>query len=166
MVMDTPQITGTVISRKSTIRVNGPLNRVFPLFGPVREREWAHGWDPRIVYSTTGLVEEHMVFQTKTEYAGQESEKTWVVSLYDPVQAIIEYTVFTSARLYWIAIRCWEDPAKKATLADISYTFTALTAAGQALIEKAVQDMFAHDLKDWESAINQYLAGANRPHRD
>jgi hypothetical protein len=64
------------ISRKSTIQLNGTLDKVFPLFGAIREKEWADGWDPRMVYSTTHLLEEHMVFQTATEYPEEEADKT------------------------------------------------------------------------------------------
>jgi hypothetical protein len=32
-----------------------------------------------------------------------------------------------------------------------------LSEAGNALIEKALNEMFIHDLKDWEKAINDYL---------
>ena len=156
---------GQTLSRTSTIRLNGPLAEVFPLFGPVREKDWAEGFDPHVVFSTTGLIDEHMVFRTRTEYPGEESEdKTWVVSRYDPQAAFIEYTVSTSARLYWITIRCEQDRGAKTTRAEVTYTFTALTEAGQALIEKAARDMFAHELKDWETAINAYLAGAQPPH--
>ncbi len=156
---------GKIVSRASTIRLNGPLAEVFPLFGAVREKEWAEGFDIRLIYSTTGLLDEHMVFQNKTEYPGEESDKTWVVSRYDPQAAFVEYTVFTSARLYWISIRCDEEAGGQTTRAEVTYTFTALTGAGEALIEKAARDMFAHDLKDWESAINAYLARVKAPHR-
>ena len=163
--MSATGVTGKIVSRTSTIRLNGPLVEVFPLFGAVREKEWAEGFDIRLVYSTTGLLDEHMVFQNKTEYPGEESDKTWVVSRYEPGSAFVEYTVFTSARLYWISIRCAEEAGGQATMAKVTYTFTALTNAGEALIERAARDMFAQDLKDWESAINAYLAGAKAPHQ-
>jgi len=162
--MQVPRAIGNLVSRTTTIRLNGPVAAVFPLFGAVREKEWAEGWDLRLVCSTTGVLDEHMVFQTKTEYDGEESDKTWVVSRLEPERAFVEYTVFTTARLYWITIRCRDDAGGKATLAEVTYTFTALTKAGQALIEKAARDMFARELKDWEEAINHYLAGGQKSH--
>ena len=156
--MDAPQFKAKRVSRKSTIFLKRPIEDVYPLFGPVREREWAEGWNPRIVYSTTDLLEEHMVFRTQSEYPEEESDKTWVVSKCVPEQAFIEYTVSTSARVYWITIQCREDQGNRATQAEITYTFIGLTDPGNALIEKAAGNMFAHDLKDWELAINHYLA--------
>ena len=31
------------ISRTSIITLNAPLEKVFPLFGPIKEKEWADG---------------------------------------------------------------------------------------------------------------------------
>jgi hypothetical protein len=50
------------ISREATIRLNGNFEQVFPLFGPVREKDWADGWDPQILLSEADNIEEHMVF--------------------------------------------------------------------------------------------------------
>jgi hypothetical protein len=160
--MDARAAIGKLLTRQSTIRLNGTMAEVFPLFGAVREKEWAAGWNPRLVYSSTGLLDEHMVFQTRTEYPGEESDKTWVVSRYEPERAFVEYTVFSSARLYWITIHCREDSGNQGTVADVAYAFTALTEAGKTLIEKAADDMFAHDLKDWESAVNAFLAAGGK----
>lgn len=155
--MNTTPFKAKRISRKSTIQLNGPMDKVFPLFGAIREKEWADGFDPHIVYSVTNLLEEHMVFQTATEYPEEESDKTWVVSKYAPEQAYIEYTVFTSIRVYWITIQCRENPGIRTTRAEVTYIFTGLTEAGNTLIEKALKAMFENDLKDWEKAINYYL---------
>jgi hypothetical protein len=153
------------ISRTSTITLNAPLREVFPLFGPIREREWAAGWDPQILYSTTDLVEERMVFKTPSHHGHDEPDYTWTVSKYLPDQAFIEYTVFTPERLWWITVQCREDIPNQTTMAEITYTYTGLTDTGNAINEKALQLMYAHDLRDWEEAINHYLkTGERREH--
>jgi hypothetical protein len=43
------------------------------------------------------------------------------------------------------------------TTAEVCYTYTALTEEGDGLNRQALEKMFAHDLKDWEAAINYYL---------
>jgi hypothetical protein len=48
------------------------------------------------------------------------------------------------------------------THAEITYTFAGLTERGNAINEKALQVMYAHDLKDWEKAINHYLLTGER----
>jgi hypothetical protein len=153
--------TSKRISRTSTITLNAPLREAFPLFGPIREREWAAGWNPEILYSTTGLVDEHMVFKTPSHGHG-EPDYIWTVSKYAPDRTLIEYTVSTPERLWTITIRCREGIPDRSTEAEITYTYTGLTALGNAINERALQVMYAHDLRDWEEAINHYLATGER----
>lgn len=143
------------ISKTSRIILNALLNRVFPLFGPIKEKEWAAGWEPQILYSTTEM-EERLVFQTQSPH-GPEPVFTWTISRYQPDQAFIEYTVFTSERLWWITIQCREGNGGGTTAAEITYTYTGLNEKGNAINEIALAAMYRRDLKDWEEAINHYL---------
>jgi hypothetical protein len=159
-----PGFKSARISRTSIITLNAPLKKVFPLFGPIREKEWAAGWEPQVIHATTDL-EEHMVFQTRSHH-GQEADFTWTVSKYYPDQALIEYTVFAPERIWWITIECREGKAKETTEAKITYTYTGLTESGNATNEKALATMYRRDLKDWQAAINHYLETGKRLEHD
>jgi hypothetical protein len=163
--MTSPAFTSRRISRTRAITLNAPLSETFPLFGPIREKEWAEGWDPQILYPVAGPVEEYMVFRTPSHHGHGERDYTWTVSKYQPERALIEYTVFTSERLWVIKVQCEEDVPNQTTRAEITYTFTGLTAMGNAINERALQALYAHDLRDWEEAINHYLeTGERREH--
>jgi hypothetical protein len=149
------------ITRTSEITLNGKLKEVFPLFGPIRERDWAPGWAPNMIYPQGSLIEEHMVFTTQSHH-GHEPDSTWTVSKYDPGASTVEYTVFAPERLWLIQIRCRETNSGEQTLAEITYTFTGLTNSGNHTNKKALEIMFKHDLKDWEEQINHYLAKGHR----
>ena len=149
--------TATVVSRTSTIKLNETVARVFPLFGPLREREWAEGWAPRTVLPDSEEVQEHMVFQTESHDLHNPSTFTWIVSRYDPTQAFIEYTIFTDARIWWITIRCQQDERSTTTSATVTYTYLGLTEQANRLNQAALESMFRHDLRDWEKAVNYYL---------
>jgi hypothetical protein len=142
------------ISRTATIRLNAQVDVTFQLFGPIKEKEWAYGWDPEIIYSATNLVEQHMIFRTKGRNEG-ESSYIWTITTYDTSQHIIEYTVSTANRVWFITVVCSER--KKQTVAAITYTFTNLTNEGREFNTTALNRMYAEDLKDWERAINYYL---------
>lgn len=150
------------ISRSATITLNAPLEKGFLLFGPIREKDWAPGWDPRILYPTSNRVEERMIFKTSSHTGHGESEYTWTVSKYSPDQALIEYLVFTSERVWWITIQCREAVPDQTTEAEITYTYTGLTSKGNEINARALQSMYAHDLRDWEEAINHYLRTGER----
>ena len=154
--MTSSAFTSKRISKTSAIILDAPISKVFPLFGPVKEKEWSIGWKPQMIYPATGNVEEHMVFKTAPHAGHNEPDYTWVVSKYQPAQALIEYTVFTPERVWWITIQCREEVSNRTT-AEITYTYSGLTNLGNAIDEKALQAMYARDLKDWEMAIVHYL---------
>ncbi len=147
--------TSKRISKSATIVVNAKIEDVFPLFGPIREKDWAEGWDPEILYSTTNLVERHMIFRTKPSN-DVEDYFIWVITTFKPDQHKIEYTVSTKNRIWFINVSCTAIQSK--TRAEISYTFTSLNEMGWQLSKEALQKMYANDLKDWEEALNFYLA--------
>src|SRR5206468_2613678 len=50
-----------------TIGLNGSVADVTPLFGPVREAEWAPGWSPRFVHPAQAVQCERAEFMTDVE---------------------------------------------------------------------------------------------------
>lgn len=158
VALDVPKNTVAVaerISRSAEFTVNAPVEKVFPLFGPVREREWADGWNPRMVYSTTNLVDEHMVFTTEPRFEG-EPDYTWVVTQYAPEKRHIEYMVSTDERIWFVRVVCRAEGGK--TKATVTYTYTGLTSRGCERNQQALDRMFADNLQDWGQAINHYLS--------
>jgi hypothetical protein len=142
------------VERSATFNVNAPIEKAFPLFGPIREKEWAHGWEPEVIFSRSLEVEEHMVFKTTGRHDG-EGDYLWVVSQFRPKDYFIEYTVSTSQRVWFISVKC--RPGRANTITTVTYSFTGLTDEGNHLNQQALEKMFAHNLKDWEEAINYYL---------
>ena len=144
------------ISRTARITLNASLKTVFPLFGPIEEKKWAHGWDPRIIFPVTNRLEQKMIFKTRQKDK-DEADYIWVVSSLIPQQALIEYTIFASDMVGWITVHCQEGLSSQTTRAKITYTFTGLTEKGNIHIAKHLARIFAHNLKDWEEAINYFL---------
>jgi hypothetical protein len=155
-VVSSPRALDRRISRSATIVLNANIAEVFPLFGPIREKEWAEGWNPEIIYSLDPLVEEGMIFRTP----GNEEDYLWVLTKYSPDHHVVVYTVHTSTRVWFIRVEC--KPAGNKTSATVTYTYTALTKEAIELNRSALRKMFASDLRDWEEAINIYLRRATR----
>jgi hypothetical protein len=140
------------IHRSASFTIHGKIENVFPLFGPIREKEWAAGWEPQILYiSGNVLVEEHMIFQTP----GKEAKYTWVISQYQPDKYLVEYTVSAPERIWFIRVTCRNE--KENTDVTVSYTYTGFTPEGHQRNKEALKQMFADDLQDWAEAINYYL---------
>lgn len=143
------------VERSATIQIHSPVDNVFPLFGPVREKDWAHGWDPLILFPKDSLVAKHMVFRTQGGLHGSKETYTWTIVNYEPQKYFIEYLVSASERLWFISISC--TPDNNTTSATITYSYTGFTAAAIGKNKRSIEEMFASNLKDWEQALNDYL---------
>jgi hypothetical protein len=152
------------ISRSATITVNAPLDEAFALFGPIREKDWADGWDPQPIDPVGEIVQERMVFTTQSHFGQEEPEDLWIISTYSVGDSFIEYTVFEHEQVHWIEVACEQTDSGEKTRAEITYTYLGLTDRGNSLNREALDLMFANDLRDWEEAINHYLATGERKH--
>jgi hypothetical protein len=143
----------TRISKTASIELNGPIEKVFPLFGPIREKEWAHGWEPEIVFGESD-AEEHMIFKTRSGFA-DEKQYTWILSKLDQKNYLVEYTVSSTDRIWFITVQCAAHGEK--TIASITYTYTSFSDLAQEKNSQSLIKMYSENLKDWEKAINHYL---------
>ncbi len=144
------------VTRTATISLRSGIDRVFPLFGAIKEKRWADGWNPVILYPASGDLEAGMVFVTEGSDA-DEPVYAWIVSAYQPQRHFVEYTVSTANRIWVITIRCGA-PSALETEASVTYTFTGLNQLGNERNRSHIARMFAKNLVDWEEAINHYLS--------
>jgi len=142
-----------VASRSADILLDVRVQEAFPLFGPIREKDWAEGWEP-VVRHGAGVVEEKMIFQTKGSYR-DEPDYTWIVSKYFPDRYLIKYTVISSNRVWFITVQC--NPVGLKTRATIRYSYHGFTPIAIQRNHESIQQMFASNLNDWEVAINYFL---------
>lgn len=152
------------IQQSSTINLQGTINEIFPLFGPIREKDWAFGWDPEVIYpgDQNTLVAKHMIFRTQGGLHGTQEAYTWTIVNYDNNTSFIEYLVAASERQWFITVSC--KAAGTTTAATVTYSYTGFTDDGNRKNEAAIADIFASDLKDWEQAINHYLQTGKQLH--
>jgi hypothetical protein len=157
------EFQGKRISHEYTQTNVAPPERVFPLLCPVREADWVPGWQYRLIYSESGVVEYGCVFITPNE---DGTEATWVVTDYDAASFRIAFAwvnpglVVAQIR---ISLRKSETPASLAhTSALIQYTYTGLSKEGNREVEGYDQKWFRHKMQSWEAAINHYLQTGKR----
>ncbi|MFC2083111.1 hypothetical protein ACFLSG_03635 [Candidatus Bipolaricaulota bacterium] len=151
--------TQVLLERTSVVRLEGAVSRIFPLFSPLGEREWAEGWDPTVVWPADEIVRERMVF---TVQHGDGPETMWIVSKYDEREAVIEYTVHESKSVHWIFIRCRAAQDEESTEAEVTYTYVGTNEDARQQNAHHLAYMYKHNLKNWEYAINHYLRTGER----
>src|SRR5690242_17749198 len=145
-----PDAVANHATRSATILLNGPIDKVFPLFGFLEEKKWSRGWDPRVIATTDSLQDS--VFT----YSHDGLTATWILTEYDPIEHRVTYAVFVPEnRTMTIRIVC--APEGSRTRATVSYTFTALSKQGASDLSQFEQQDFALRILHWQHAIDHYL---------
>src|SRR5215468_7069320 len=75
-----------------TIALDAPVADATPLFGPVREGEWAPHWSPRFLHPPAGAQAEGVVFTTTTP---KGFEQLWMLTDYDAAAGRVAYAIVT-----------------------------------------------------------------------
>ena len=145
------------IEREASFMAQAPIDKVFPLFGPIREMEWAAGWEPEIIVGAD--LQLHTIFKTPSGFA-EEPYYLWAITQCLVSDHKIEYTVSTANRIWFITVAC--EPVQDKTKVTVRYRYTSLTPLGNRLNQLALKEMFAQNLSDWEEAMNYYLATGKR----
>ena len=136
------------------LTLDGPVEQVFPLFGPVLEKQWAHGWDPVIIYSDPPLADHAGAIFTSTQPG--EPDTIWYVNRFDAGQHVIQYLRITPGRHFVVLDITCEALEDARTRASVTYQFTALSEDAGAAFDTLKQPhptMVQH----WQEAINQIL---------
>jgi hypothetical protein len=137
-----------------TIELNGSVAEVTPLFGPVREAEWAPDWSPHFIYPAQGVQREGVVFTT----TGGQKERLWLLTTYDVRSGRVEYVVVTPA-FTANEIKIHVVPAgDRHCKATITYRRSALAPEENEEVVKLDAHWAEEQRVHWETAINEALA--------
>jgi hypothetical protein len=137
-----------------TIVLNGSVAYVTPLFGPVREAEWAPDWSPRFIYPVKGAQREGVVFTTKSVNG---KDRLWLLTTYDVRNGRVEYVAITPAfTASEIKIRVVPEGEQRCK-ATITYRRSALAPEGNEEVAKLDADWAEEQRIHWETAINEAL---------
>ena len=137
---------------KGEFSVHASVSRVFPMFEPVGEKQWAQGWDPQPIYPATMEAAEGTVFQTVGQKGG---ESIWTITKFERDKAI-EYTVVTPGHdVTQVSVTC--DGAGDQTHVTVIYRITGLTEKGNefgAEHSRAFSEVMDH----WKTHVSLALA--------
>lgn len=131
------------------IVVDAPVDRAFMFFTPAGEELWVDGWRPTYVHPRDGRTAAGMVFST-----GEGAEHTlWILADFDRAAHRSRYLRCTPAsRTGIVEVRCSAlDDGR--TEVHVSYTLTALNAAGESALEAYEGERFAAMIDGWASEI-------------
>jgi hypothetical protein len=138
-------------------KLHAPPARVFPLLCPVREAEWAEGWLPEFVISSSGVAERDCVFVTPEKLG----EGIWYVTRHEPARWFVEMLKIvpgvTACRL---EIQLSENG--DGCFADVTYSHTSIGSAGDEFVAKFTADYYQRFMQAWEKELNHFLKTGTR----
>ena len=138
-----------------TIVLQGSVADATPLFGPVREAEWAPGWAPHFLHPPEGAQSEGVVFTTTTS---KDKERLWLLTAYDLKEGRVEYVIITPGfTANEVKIRVVPDGDRQCR-ATITYRHSAVAPQGNEEVNKLDAHWADQQRVHWEAAINALLA--------
>jgi hypothetical protein len=141
------------VERTYVQKLRGKPEDIFPLLCPVREKEWAAGWDPLQIYTQSGFAENDCVFTTGDE----KPEAIWVITRFDPADFKLEIVKVTPGMtVARIHIGLSRNDAGD-TDARIVYLYTAISADGEKFVQGYSEEYFRKFMKFSESTLNEFL---------
>ena len=144
------------VSRSHTITLNDEPGKVFSLFTPEEEKNWAPGWDYIPLFPPDGKIEKDLMFLT-TSHDHANVQAIWIVCNYKPLNYSIEYLrIEPENKIGKIEIIC-DDTGDGQTSATVTYTYTSLSIEGNLFIESFTEEYFSQYVTYWEEAITHYL---------
>ncbi len=144
--------TPTRVAHRYTQHLVAPPTDVFPLLCPVREVEWAEGWDPVVVYSQSGVAEPDCVFTT----SGEGADDVWTITHHDPETFVVEMVMVTpSVIVMHLTIALQSE--KGGCAAEVRYVKTSLGPAGDEEITRFTEAAWNEFMTTWEREMNDYL---------
>ncbi len=140
-------------TRILSFHLDAPLERVFPLFTARGEREWAPGWDPKML---SGAEERGSAFETRN-HQGQTT--VWVVIEYRAAEGRVSYArLAQDSNIGLVDVICTE-PAGGGTDVSVAYTLTALHSAGEAFVDEFLEPLrYTRMIDEWQAATSAALS--------
>lgn len=137
------------------LRLNGSADAAFPLFGPVREAEWARGWSPTFMAPLPPAQDERGAVFTTQGHDGADA--VWVMTRYDARARAVRYVVVRPARVTTEIGVDVSAAGDHACIADVTYRETALSEEGNAEVATWAEH-FPRQAGYWEQALNTRLS--------
>ena len=133
-------------------RLHAAPTKVFPLLCPVREAEWANGWLPELVISSSGVAERDGTFLTPDKLG----TAIWYITRHEPERCFVEMLkILSGVTVCRLEIQLSEDG--DGCFADITYSHTSIGSAGDEFVAKFTADYYQRFMQAWEKELNHFL---------
>ncbi len=143
------------VSHTHRFETAAPIDEVFPLFSPEGEKHWVPGWDYENVMGTTDLCEDY-VFKTTSHNHGA-ADAVWIVKRHEPDDGLVEFIKVEPEQKVGIVKVCCTALAPQRTQVEVTYTYTALSPAGERFVAGFDRAAYTAFIGEWEMLLSSYF---------
>ena len=133
-------------------RLHAAPAKVFPLLCPVRETEWADGWLPDLVISSSGVAERDCTFLTPDKHG----TAIWYITRHEPERWFVEMLKVLPGVTAW-RLEIQLSESGDGCFADITYRHTSIGSAGDVFVANFTADHYRGFMQEWEKELNHFL---------
>ena len=137
--------------------IHAAPEEVFPLLCPEREKDWLPGWDAQMIHSASGVAERSAVFDSPHA----SGRTVWIVTEYDPPRRVAFARWQPDGVVAHIEIGLGRRESGR-TAVCISYTSTAVTSAGAAVVASMTEASWLENMSFWQESMNAWFAEKQR----
>ncbi len=138
--------------RSLELTINGPVEKVFPLFTPEGETHWIPTWKWTPLYPAGKETVRDMVFRT-------EADTLWTLAVYEPPRRSV-YVHTSPDVLARIEVVCTPIDTNHTNM-KITWVLTAVSEHGQTVIEHHdTEEHYAERKTNWKKWLDEYAVKA------
>ena len=143
-----PAFSAHTVTHTGTVHVDAPPEQAFQLFTAPGERLWVPGWNPVVLSGGDGRAEGTVFVTTH-----HDEQTVWVVVNYRPESQQARYARVTPAsRAGTVTVHALPNGLGGSEV-EVTYELTALSDAGNQVLEEFDEEEFSRMLADWEDTI-------------
>ena len=147
------------IDLRGTLLVDAPVEKAFPLFSPLGEKDWVPEWNPELIHPMGAIWERGQIFLTKEE----RGDALWIVTAQDREHHSAEYWRLEPDRITArVRVRCNEEDGER-TRVEVAYRFVGLSETGNEDIAAMSEAAFDEKMLRWQGWIGEHLARTGAP---
>ncbi len=144
------------VQHSAEFEIEQPVEAVFPLFSPEGETHWVPGWEYENIMGSTELCENYVFLTQRHDHAAGKA--IWIVKAYEPEAYRVQfYKVEPEEKVGVITVNC-TPRAATSTRVEVSYTYIALSAAGEAFVAGFTEAGYRAYIDEWKTLLERYFA--------
>jgi len=137
------------------LKINQPIDILFPLFSAEGEKLWVPGWDYENIMGTSDLNEDYIFLTKNHDHASTDA--IWLVKQYKPESYFVQfYKVEPEDKVGIITVQCTKMN-ESLTKVEVSYEYIGLSKKGDEFVESFSSAKYKEFIAEWNSLLVSYF---------